>query len=54
MAEGSWLRRWYQGLAALAVGREAEAVPAGAVEAPGCVEAELAAPMALPGALIHV
>lgn len=54
MAEVFWLWRWHQGLAALVVGSEAEAVLAGAVVAPGRVETELAAPMALPGAFVHV
>lgn len=54
MAEGSWLWRWHQGLAAPVVGSEAEAVPAGAVVAPGRVEAELAAPVALPRAFVHI
>lgn len=51
---GGVCRCWHQGLAALAVGSEAEAVLAGAVEAPGCVDAELAAAVARAGTFIHV
>lgn len=52
LAGGVW--RWQQGLTALVIGSKAEAVPAGAVEAPGRVDAELAAAVALAGTFIHV
>lgn len=54
LAGGVCPRRWHQGLAPLVIGSQAEAIPAGAVEAPGCVDAELAAPVALAGTFIHV
>lgn len=54
MAEGFWLRHWHQGLACFVVGSEAEAILAGTVVAPGGVDAELVALVALPSTFIHI
>lgn len=54
MAGGVCPRGWQQGLAALGIGGEAETILTGTVEAPSCVDAELAAPVALAGTFIHV
>lgn len=46
LAEGSWLGAWHHGLACLVISSEAKAIPAGTVEAPSCIDAELTAPVA--------
>lgn len=54
LAEGSWPGAQPGGLARLVVSSEAEAVPAGAEEAPGRVDAELTAAVAPAGTLVHI
>lgn len=54
LAEGSWPGAQPGGLALLVVSSEAEAVPAGAEEAPGRVDAELTAAVAPAGTLVHI
>lgn len=54
LAEGSWPGAQPGGLALLVVSSEAEAVPAGAAEAPGRVDAELTAAVAPAGTLVHI
>lgn len=54
LAEGSWPGAQPGGLARLVVSSEAEALPAGAAEAPGRVDAELTAAVAPAGTLVHI
>lgn len=54
MAEGPWPGAQPRGLARLVVSSEAEAIPAGTAEAPGRVDAELTAPVAPAGTLVHI
>lgn len=54
LAEGSWLGAWHHGLACLVISSEAKAIPAGTMEAPSCIDAELAAPMAPAGTFICI